>query len=41
MKDFRLIVSTPNGNVLDRQVQMISVRGVDGELAVMGGHERF
>ena len=41
MKDFRLIVSTPNGNALDRQVQMISVRGVDGELAVMAGHVPF
>lgn len=41
MKDFRLIVSTPNGNALDRQVQMLSVRGVDGDLAVMAGHVPF
>ncbi|MGN0771534.1 MAG: FoF1 ATP synthase subunit delta/epsilon [Christensenellales bacterium] len=41
MKNFQLIVSTPDGNAFDRQVQMLSLRGVDGDLAVMAGHVPF
>ena len=41
MKTFKLIVSTPNGNVLEKEVSMLSLRGTEGSLAVMAGHIPF
>ena len=41
MNTFRLIVSSPDGNVFDGDVVMLSVRGIAGELAVMAGHVPF
>ena len=41
MKTFKLIVSTPNGNVFDGEVLEISVRGSEGSLAVRAGHIPF
>ena len=41
MNTFRLIVSSPNGNLFDGPVVMLSVRGTEGELAVMAGHVPF
>ena len=41
MKLFKLIVSTPNGNVLEKDAVMLSVRGTEGSLAVMAGHIPF
>ena len=41
MKLFKLIVSTPKGNVLEKDAVMLSVRGTEGSLAVMAGHIPF
>lgn len=41
MKQFKLIVSTPQGNMLEKDVIMLSVRGVEGSLAIMANHIPF
>ena len=41
MKSFRLIVSTPEGNVFDKDVTVLSLRGTEGSLAVMANHVPF
>ena len=41
MNTFRLIVSSPDGNLFDGQAYMLTVRGIEGELAVMAGHVPF
>lgn len=41
MKPFKLIVSTPTGNILEKEVNMLSVRGTEGSLAVMANHIPF
>ena len=41
MKSFKLIVSTPDGNALEKDITMLSVRGTEGSLAVMAGHVPF
>ncbi|MBQ9117164.1 MAG: hypothetical protein IJY04_09090 [Clostridia bacterium] len=38
MRQFKLTVSSPSGNVFDGEAVMLTVRGADGELAVMAGH---
>lgn len=38
MNLFRLTVSTPNGNAFDGEAVSVSLRGAEGELAVMAGH---
>ena len=41
MKQFKLIVSTPQGNMLEKEITMLSLRGVEGSLAVMANHIPF
>ena len=41
MKSFRLIVSTPGGNVFDNDIAVLSLRGTEGSLAVMANHVPF
>ena len=41
MNTFLLAVSTPDGDVFREEVCCISVRGVEGDLAVMAGHIPF
>ena len=41
MKQFKLIVSTPKGNMLEKDIVMLSVRGVEGSLAIMANHIPF
>ena len=41
MKQFKLVVSTPCGNVLEKEAIMLSVRGSEGSLAIMAGHIPF
>lgn len=41
MNTFRLIVASPDGNVFDGEAYMLTVRGVEGELAVLAGHVPF
>ena len=41
MNTFRLIIASPDGNLFDGQVYMLTVRGSEGELAVLAGHVPF
>ena len=41
MKNYHLIISTPDGNVFDGEAAMLTVRGSEGELAVLAGHIPF
>ena len=41
MNTFRLVVASPDGNLFDEQVYMLTVRGSEGELAVLAGHVPF
>lgn len=41
MNTYKLVVSTPDGNAFDGEAVMLSVRGTEGELAVMAGHIPF
>lgn len=41
MNTFKLIVSTPDGNVFENETQMLIVRGTEGELAILAGHIPF
>ncbi len=41
MNTYRLTVASPDGNVFEGDVVSLSVRGVEGELAVMAGHIPF
>lgn len=38
MNTFRMIVSSPDGTLHDGEVAMLTLRGVEGELAIMAGH---
>lgn len=41
MNTFKLIISTPNGNKFDGEAVKLTVRGTEGELAVLAGHIPF
>ena len=41
MKAFRLVISTPDGNIFDEDILKISLRGVEGDLAIMANHIPF
>ena len=41
MKQFKLIISTPKGNAFEKDVTMLSLRGVEGSLAIMANHIPF
>ena len=41
MKTFNLTVASPLGNLFDGEAVMLTVRGIEGELAVMAGHASF
>ena len=41
MRSFPLTVATPDGNCFHGEALFLSLRGVDGELAVMAGHAPF
>ena len=41
MNTFRLIIASPDGNLFDGQVYMLTVRGSEGELAILAGHVPF
>lgn len=41
MKNYHLIISTPDGNVFDGDAAMLTVRGSEGDLAVLAGHIPF
>ena len=41
MNTFFLRVATPDGNCFEGYAVMLTVRGIEGELAVMAGHVPF
>lgn len=41
MKTFHLTVSSPDGNKFDDDIVFLSLRGADGDLAVLAGHIPF
>lgn len=41
MKIFKLVISTPQGNVYENNVIMLSLRGTEGSLAIMANHIPF
>ena len=41
MNTFKLIISSPNGNIFEGETVMLNLRGTEGELAVMSGHIPF
>lgn len=41
MKTFKFVISTPEGNFFDGDIIKISLRGTEGELAVMANHTPF
>ena len=41
MNSFRFVISSPEGDLFDGEAVMVSVRGIDGELAIMAGHIPF
>lgn len=41
MNTYKLIISTPDGNVFDDETAALIVRGTEGELAILAGHIPF
>ena len=41
MKTFKFVVSTPDGNLYEGDIVKVSLRGAEGELAVMANHTPF
>lgn len=41
MNTFKLTVSSPDGNKFNGDADMLTVRGIEGDLAVMAGHIPF
>lgn len=41
MNLFRMKISTPDGNRYDDEAFMLSLRGIEGDLAILAGHVPF
>lgn len=41
MKTFNFVISTPDGNFFDGDIVKVSLRGTEGELAIMANHTPF
>ena len=41
MNTFRLTVSSPNGHLFHGDAVMLTLRGMEGDLAIMAGHVPF
>lgn len=41
MKAFKFVVSTPDGNLFEGDIVKVSLRGSEGDLAVMANHIPF
>ena len=41
MNTFKLIISSPDGNIFEGDVVSLSIRGSEGELAILAGHIPF
>ena len=41
MSTFKLTIASPDGNKFSDEAQMLTVRGIEGDLAIMAGHIPF
>lgn len=41
MKTFHLVISSPGGKIFDEDISALSLRGSDGDLAILAGHTPF
>ena len=41
MNTFKLIISSPDDNIFEGEATMITLRGAEGDLAIMAGHIPF
>ena len=41
MKSFHLVIASPNGTVYEGDTVMLSLRGQNGDLAILAGHAPF
>lgn len=41
MKEFTLVLSSPDGDLFRGEAVMLSLRGTEGELAILAGHVPF
>ena len=41
MRPLRLIVSSPEGSIFNGDIVSVSLRGVEGDLAILAGHAPF
>ncbi len=41
MKTFKFVVTTPDGNLFESDIVSVSLRGVEGDLAIMANHTPF
>ena len=41
MNTFKFVISTPDGNLYDGDIVKVSLRGAEGDLAVMANHTPF
>ena len=41
MNTFKLVISSPDGNVFEGEIAQLILRGAGGDLAVMAGHIPF
>ena len=41
MSTFKLVISSPDGDVFKGDAEMLTVRGTEGDLAVLAGHIPF
>ena len=41
MNEYQLIISSPDGEVFNKKVVFLSLRGANGDLAILAGHIPF
>ena len=41
MNTFKFVISTPDGNLYDGDIVSVSLRGTEGDLAIMANHTPF
>ena len=41
MKTFKFVISTPDGNLYEGDIVKVSLRGAEGDLAIMANHTPF
>ena len=41
MKTFKFVISTPDGNLYEGDIVKISLRGAEGDLAILANHTPF